>query len=168
MAESIHSFGFNVPIFCDLSLTIIAGHTRWKAAQKLGLTRVPVIVVEMSDAQRRAFCIADNKTAEIATWDFPKLRDILEELRSEDVDIKGLGFTDEEIRRFLSNDDSDEDSLLEVAGAAPLTQPGDLYVLGNHRLPCGDARDRDSIQLLTEGTLVDHVFGGPPYFNQRA
>ena len=94
VAESIRSFGFNVPIVCDQNLTIVAGHTRWKAAQKLGMTTVPVIVIEMTDAQRRAFSVADNKTGEIADWDFPKLREVLEELRCEDIDIGSLGFSD--------------------------------------------------------------------------
>ena len=168
VAESIRSFGFNVPILCDQNLTIVAGHTRWKAAQKLGMTKVPVIVVEMTDAQRQAFSIADNKTAEIADWDFPKLRDILEELRYEDIDIKSLGFSDEEVRRLLLDDSADEDSVPEVSDTPPVAQPGDLYILGNHRLLCGDSRDRDSVMLLTEGHPMDHIFGGPPYFNQRA
>ena len=102
VAESIRSFGFTVPILCDHNLTIIAGHTRWKAANKLGMNTVPVIVVEMTDAQRRAFAIADNKTAEIADWDFPKLKEVIEKLRSEDVDIKNLGFNDEELRDLLN------------------------------------------------------------------
>ena len=168
VADSIRSFGFNVPILCDQNLTIVAGHTRWKAAQKLGMTKVPAIVVEMTDAQRRAFSIADNKTAEIADWDFPKLRDILEELRSEDIDIKSLGFSDDEIRRLLLDDSADEDSLPEVSDTLPITRPGDLYILGGHRLLCGDSRNQDSVMLLTEGRPVDHTFGGPPYFNQRA
>jgi site-specific DNA-methyltransferase (adenine-specific) len=138
VAESIRSFGFNVPILCNQNLTIVAGHTRWKAAQKLGMTTVPVIVVEMNDAQQRAFSIADNKTAEIADWDFPKLRDILEELRSEDIDIKSLGFSDEELRRLLLDENADEDAVPEVSDTPPVTQPGDLYILGNHRLLCGD------------------------------
>ncbi len=87
VAKSIKAFGFNVPILCDEDYKIIAGHTRWKAAQKLDLEKVPVITLQMSDAQRKAYAIADNKTAEIADWDFPKLRDILEELRAEDVDL---------------------------------------------------------------------------------
>jgi ParB family chromosome partitioning protein len=102
VTESIRSFGFNVPILCNQDLTIIAGHTRWKAAQKLGLNRVPVIVVEMTDAKRRAFAVADNKTAEIADWDFPRLKEVIEELRSEDVDIRSLGFTDEEMRELIN------------------------------------------------------------------
>ena len=166
VSESIRSFGFNVPILCDHNLTIVAGHTRWKAAQKLGMTRVPAIVVEMTHAQRRAFSIADNKTAEIADWDFPGLREVLEELRSEDIDIGSLGFSDEEIRRLLLDDRVDEDSVPEV-NHAPTTQLGDLYVLGNHRLLCGDSRDRDSVLLLTQGRPMDHALGGPPYFNQR-
>ncbi|MBI4288761.1 MAG: DNA modification methylase [Chloroflexi bacterium] len=167
VAESIRTFGFNVPILCDSQLTIIAGHTRWKAAQQLGVTKVPVIIIEMTDAQRRAFSVADNKTAKIADWDFPKLRDILEELRSEDVDIKNLGFSDEELRRLLSTEGVDEDAVADVADIPPMTRPGDLYVLGNHRLLCGDSRDMGSVRVLTEEHLVDHVFGGPPYFNQR-
>ena len=167
VVESIHSFGFNVPILCDQHFIIIAGHTRWKAAQTLGMKKVPVIVIEMPDAQRRAFSIADNKTAEIADWDFPRLRDILEELRSEDIDIESLGFSDEEIRRLLLDGSSDEDSVPEGADGPSITQPGDLYILGSHRLLCGDSRDRDSVMVLTEGSPVDHVFGGPPYFNQR-
>jgi len=168
VAESIRSFGFNVPILCDQNLTIVAGHTRWKAAEKIGMDKVPVIMVEMTDAQRRAFAIADNKTAEIADWDFPKLREVLEELRSEDIDIKSLGFTDEEIRRLILNEDEDENIVPEVNSASVLTQPGDIYILGNHRLLCDDSRDRNSVMLLTEGRGMDHVFGGPPYFNQRA
>ena len=168
VAESIRFFGFNVPILCDQNLMIIAGHTRWKAAQKLGLPKVPVIMVEMDDSKRRAFAVADNKTAEIAEWDFPKLKGVLDKLRSEDIEIKSLGFSDEEIRRFLLDEDTNENSMPELDTTLPVTQIGDLYVLGNHRLLCGDSRRRESIMLLTEECPIDHVFGGPPYFNQRA
>jgi len=167
VAESIRSFGFNVPILCDQNLLIIAGHTRWKAAKKLGMLKVPVIQIEMGDAKRRAFAIADNKTAEIAEWDFPKLREVLEELRSEEMDIKSLGFSDEELRRFMFNEDDEENVLPEVNETSPITQPGALYLLGNHRLLCGDSRNQDNVVLLAEGHTVNHVFGGPPYFNQR-
>ncbi len=150
VAQSIRSFGFNVPIICDQNLMIIAGHTRWKAAQKLGMEKVPVIVVEMSEAKRRAFAIADNKTAEIADWDFPKLREVIEELRSEDTNIKNLGFSDEEIRRLILKEDGDENVIPEVSNSSVVSQPGDLYVLGNHRLLCGDSRDKNAVMLLTE------------------
>ena len=91
VARSISTFGFNVPILCDQNLTIVAGHTRWKAAKKLGMLSVPVIVLEMTDAQRRAFAIADNKTGEIARWNFPKLEQVLIQLRSEKLDLRSLG-----------------------------------------------------------------------------
>ena len=106
VADSIRTFGFNVPILCDQHLTIIAGHTRWKAAEKLGMTCVPVISLTMTDSQRRAFSVADNKTAEIADWDFPRLRDVLEELRSEDTDLGTLGYSNEELQALLVPEES--------------------------------------------------------------
>ena len=102
VARSISNFGFNVPILCDQDLTIVAGHTRWKAAKKLGLQSVPVIVLEMTDAQRRAFAIADNKTGEIARWDFPKLEQILTQLQSEKFDLCSLGYSDAELQALLA------------------------------------------------------------------
>ena len=166
VAKSIEHFGFNVPILCDENLTIIAGHTRWKAAGKLGMNSVPVILVPLTDTQRRAFPIADNKTAEIAEWDFPRLRDVLEQLRSEEVDLGELGFSDNGLRRLLCGKSVDEDHMPETE-AEPETKSGDLWILGRHRLLCGDSRDKSYINLLTEGRQVDHVFAGPPYFNQR-
>jgi len=114
VAGSIKTFGFNVPILCDQNMTIVAGHTRWKAAKKLGLDKVPVIVVEMTDEQRKAFSIADNRTAEIADWDFPKLRDVLEDLQAEDFDLHDLGYSDADLRRMLFKDEADEDDLPPV------------------------------------------------------
>ena len=102
VARSIRTFGFNVPILCDQNLTIVAGHTRWKAAKRLGLPSVPVIVLEMTDAQRRAFAIADNKTGEIAGWDFPKLEQVLTQLRSEKFDLRSLGYPDAELLALLA------------------------------------------------------------------
>ena len=102
VAQSISAFGFNVPILCDQNLTIVAGHTRWKAARKLGLQTVPVIVLEMTDAQRRAFAVADNKTGEVARWDFPKLEQVLTQLQSEKLDLRSLGFPDAELLALLA------------------------------------------------------------------
>jgi DNA modification methylase len=168
VADSIRSFGFNVPILCDLNLTIIAVHTRWKAAQTLGFDKVPVILLRMTDVQRKAFAIADNKSAEIADWDFPKLREIFTELKSEDINIENLGFSYEEVRRLILDEDKDENVIPELNNGDIVTKTGDLFILGNHRLFCGDSRDKESIMLLTEGRNMDHIFGGPPYFNQRA
>ncbi len=102
VAKSITSFGFNVPILCDQNLVIVAGHTRWKAAKKLGLATVPVIVLKMTDVQRRAFAVADNKTGEIADWDYPKLEKVLAQLRSEKLDLRSLGYPDAELLALLA------------------------------------------------------------------
>lgn len=166
VAKSIKTFGFNVPILCDQNFTIIAGHTRWKAAKKLGMDKVPVIALEMNETQRKAFSIADNKTAEIADWDFPKLRDVLNELRIDDFDISNIGFSDDELRRFLIDEDIDEDEIPSEESVV-LTKKGDLWILGNHRLLCGDSRDMDSIKYLMDGNHAEHVFAGPPCFNQK-
>ena len=131
VAKSIRSFGFNVPILCDQNRTIVAGHTRWKAAQKLGMKRVPVITIKLTDAQRKAFSVADNKTAEIADWDFPKLRDVLEELRCEDIELGDIGFSEEELRRLFGKEVLDENEIPEV-GIEPVTKTGDLYAMGEH------------------------------------
>ena len=166
VAKSISSFGFNVPIICDQNHTIVAGHTRWKAAKKLGMTHIPVIIVELTETQRKAFSVADNKTAEIADWDYPKLRDILEELKNEDVNIRTLGFTSDEIRHLLFNEYPDENELPKI-NADILTKQGYLYELGMHRLLCSDSRDSNDIKILIGDAIIDHVFGGPPYYNQR-
>jgi DNA modification methylase len=167
VVKSICTFGFNVPILCDQNMVIVAGHTRWKAAIKLGLEKVPVIVIEMTEAKRKAFAIADNKTGEIADWDFPKLREVLDELRSEDIDIKSMGFSDEEIRRFVSGVNDDENDIPIVDESPASTKIGDVCVLGNHRLLCGDSRDKNMVRRLIKDQVIDHIFGGPPYFNQR-
>ncbi len=166
VVQSIQSFGFNVPILCDQNGTIIAGHTRWKAAQRLEMKTVPVIMIEMTDTQQRAFAIADNKTAEIADWDLPKLKRSLEDLLKEDVNLKDLGFSEEDLRTLFGCDSSDEDALPAFDDDVQ-AETGDLWILGNHRLLCGDSKDPEWIELLTEGPPVDNVFAGPPYFNQR-
>ena len=105
VARSIKSFGFNVPILCDQNFTIIAGHTRWKAAKKLGMKSVPVLVLEMTETQRRAYSVADNKTAQIAEWDYPQLREVLEELRSDQIDLSSLGYSASELEALLREEE---------------------------------------------------------------
>ena len=105
VARSIKSFGFNVPILCDQNSTIIAGHTRWKAAKKLGMKFVPVLVLEMTETQRRAYSVADNKTAQIAEWDYPQLREVLEELRCDEIDLSSLGYSASELEALLREEE---------------------------------------------------------------
>jgi len=102
VAQSIRSFGFNVPILCDQNMMIVAGHTRWKAAKRLGLQSVPVIQLEMTDVQRRAFALADNKTGELAGWDYGRLEKVLEELAATKVELPSLGFSEAELQALLA------------------------------------------------------------------
>ena len=164
VVKSIRAFGFNVPILCDQNMTIVAGHTRWKAAKAIGMRTAPVVVLDLTDSQRRAFSIADNKTAEIADWDMPKLHTLLEELRSEDFDLHRLGFSDADLRRILLDDCDTEDDMPDRPKVAR-TRPGQVYALGAHRLICGNSCDKATWKRLLQNRLVDMAISSPPRFN---
>ena len=102
VAKSIQTFGFNVPILYDQNFTIIAGHTRWKAARKLGMTHVPAIMLTLEEAQRKAFAIADNKLASLAYWDDELVTKILEELKLENFDLSSIGYSEAELEALLA------------------------------------------------------------------
>lgn len=102
VANSIQTFGFNVPILYDQNFTIIAGHTRWKAARKLGMTHVPAIMLTLEEAQRKAFAIADNKLASLAYWDDELVTKILEELKLENFDLSSIGYSEAELEALLA------------------------------------------------------------------
>src|SRR5580698_7080563 len=144
IAASIAEFGFNNPILVDTKAGIIAGHGRLLAARKLGLTEVPVIVLDhLSEAQKRAYVIADNKLAENAGWDDEMLRIEIEALQDENFDVSLLGFEDVELARLLAAQDAlegltDEDAAPELP-EKPVCQTGDLWVLGEHKLLVGDS-----------------------------
>ena len=170
VARSIRTFGFNAPILCDQNLTIIAGHTRWKAAKELGLEAVPVIVLKMTASQRRAFALADNKTAEIADWDFPKMREVLEELSAEDFDLSGIGFSDAELVALLADQEEPDWSefdqrltALESDGYALLpvkVQPEIKGIIqaaiNKHGAKIG-AKDRD--KAILAGKVIQKLLG---------
>ena len=126
VAKSIKSFGFNVPILCDQQFTIIAGHTRWKAAKKIGMESVPVITLELSEAQRDAFAVADNKTGEIADWDYPRLRKILEKLKCKKIDLPSLGYSQGELQALLTQQKEFDWKAFEERFKTKLTS---MYVL---------------------------------------
>ena len=168
IAGSIAEFGFVNPILVGADDVIIAGHGRLLAARKVGLAEVPVIVLgHLSETQRRALVIADNRIAENASWDEDMLRLELEELRAEDFDLDITGFDLDEIDRLLQGRETaagniDDDEVPE-APEEPVTRPGDLWVLGDHRLLCGDATVLGDVEKVLDGGLADLCFTDPPY-----
>jgi DNA modification methylase len=169
IAASIVEFGFVNPILVGEDNVIIAGHGRLLAARKVGLADVPVILLgHLSEIQRRALVIADNRISENSTWNEELLRLELEELRAEDFDRDITGFDLDEIDRLLQGTEitaagnSDDDEVPE-APEDPVTRPGDLWVLGNHRLLCGDATVFGDVEKVLAGGLADMTFCDPPY-----
>jgi DNA modification methylase len=169
IAASIAEFGFVNPVLVGADGVIIAGHARVMAARKLGLSEVPVIVLDhLSQAQRRALVIADNRLAQNAGWDEEMLRVELEALREDDFHLDLLGFEDAEIEALLAQPDeaftgnTDDDAVPETPEAA-VTVPGDVWVLGEHRLLCGDATVMTDVEKVLAGGLADMVFSDPPY-----
>ncbi len=169
IAASIVEFGWTSPILVDKHAGVIAGHARVLAARKLGLTEVPVIVLDhLSEAQRRALVIADNQLALNAGWDEELLRGLLSELREEEFNLDVLGFSDQEMEALLAEPPkigeglTDEDAVPEPL-EEPVSRRGDLWILGNHRLLCGDSASSEDVKRLVEGAPVDLVNTDPPY-----
>lgn len=160
VAKSIEEFGFKVPIVITKENVIIAGHTRLKASLKLGLATVPCIVADdLTEGQIKAFRLADNKTAELASWDFTKLES---ELESIEMDMSVFGFEDLESKVPDNATDDDFDPSEELT-EIPYTKKDDIYLLGNHRVMCGDATIKDSVDKLIQEEKVDLTFTDPPY-----
>lgn len=168
VARSIHEFGFNNPIITDAELNIAAGHTRLKAAKRLGLTEVPVIRVPgLTGSKFSGFAIADNKTAEIAEWNSELLKQIVAELNLDsEFDLGALGFDDMELTKLLDatieEAEKDEDDAPPLPEEA-ISQPGDLYILGEHRLYCGDSTNPESYRRLLVGEKIGCTVTDPPY-----
>jgi DNA modification methylase len=169
IAASIAEFGFTNPILAGSDGVIVAGHGRLAAAQKLGLEVVPVVVLDhLSPTQRRALVIADNRIAENAGWDEAMLRIELEALQSEGFDLDITGFDADALAELMAGDEpdaegqTDDDAVPEVTETA-VSRPGDIWLLGHHRLLCGDATVANSYEHLLAGESVDMVFTDPPY-----
>ncbi len=169
IAASIAEFGFVNPVLVGADGVIIAGHARVMAARKLGMAEAPVIVLDhLSEAQRRALVIADNKLAQNAGWDEEMLRVELEALREDDFNLDLLGFDDAEIEALLADPDeatagnTEDDAVPETPGTA-VTVPGDVWLLGDHRLVCGDSTQMEAVQKVLAGGLADMIFTDPPY-----
>lgn len=167
IAASILEFGFTNPILVDHRNGVIAGHGRLLAARKLGLEQVPVVTLDhLTPAQKRAYILADNKLALNAGWDEDTLKAELASLQEDGFDLDLLGFSEDELGNFLADSDSlsaaDEDAVPELP-EIPSTLAGDLWILGKHRLLCGDATNSTEVKRLMNGELADCVFTDPPY-----
>ncbi len=168
VAASIAEFGFVNPILVGGDGVIIAGHARLAGARKLRMTDVPVIVLDhLTPTQRRALVLADNRLALNAGWDEAMLSVELTSLKDEDFDLDILGFTDEEVEQLLAPEETNQgltdDDAVPDEQEKVITVPGDLWLLGEHRLLCGDATSMEAIQLVLAGGLADMVFTDPPY-----
>lgn len=164
--RSMTEFGFTNPILIDEHNGIIAGHGRLQAAQELGIKLVPTITLKgLTEAQRKAYVIADNQLALNAGWDLDALKSELLTLKDVDYDLTLMGFDNDFLNGILQDVEegkTDEDAVPEVP-ETPVTVLGDVWVLGNHRLMCGDSTSIDAVDRLMDGAKADMVFTDPPY-----
>ena len=167
VAESIRRFGFRQPIVVDADGVIVCGHTRYKAALKLGLETVPVhVATDLTPEQIKAYRIADNKVADLSTWDMELLPIELSELQGMDFDLGLLGFSEDDLATLL--DPGVKDGLCDPDEVPeppdePITRPGDLWILGEHRLLCGDSGNPEHVDRLLDGAKIHLVNTDPPY-----
>jgi site-specific DNA-methyltransferase (adenine-specific) len=168
IAASIREFGFLNPIITDGENGIVAGHGRIMAAKKLGMDKVPTVeAAHLTDAQKRAYILADNRLALDAGWDDEMLRVEFTELQDAGFDLNLTGFTDDEIAALEPNPEpeeglTDEDAVPEEP-ETPVTVEGDVWVLGNHRLMCGDSTSIDAVEHLMDANKADMWLTDPPY-----
>jgi DNA modification methylase len=165
IAGSIREYGFTNPVLVDGENGIIAGHGRVMAARKLGLEQIPVIeLAHLTEAQKRAYILADNKLAEQAGWDKALLALELGDLQDLAVDLTSLGFDAAELDALLRSGERDErEDDIPPAPAVPVSQPGDLWLVGNHRLICGDATDAATVAKVLTGVRPHLMVSDPPY-----
>jgi len=166
MCGAIREFGFRIPIVARSDGAVVDGHLRLKAARKLGLSQVPVVLAdELSEAQIKAFRLLANRSATWAEWDEELLRLELSELEQQDFDLDLTGFDLDEIERFLvsSESGSDEEEQIPEPPVEPVSRPGDLWICGEHRVLCGDATVLSDVEKLLDGELADMTFTDPPY-----
>ena len=166
IAASIREFGWTNPVLVDGASGIIAGHGRVLAARKLGLEQVPVIeLARMSEAQKRAYVLADNQLALNAGWDEALLRLELTDLSELGFDLGLIGFGEGELERLLAGEKAGltEDDEAPALPQQAVTQPGDLWMMGDHRLMCGDATVLADVERVLGGQLADMTFTDPPY-----
>jgi DNA modification methylase len=180
LAASMVEFGVNNPILVDKDGGIVAGHGRLLAARKLGLPQLPVVVLDhLTPTQRRAYVIADNRLTDLGGWDAGILAEELADLSKEDLDMAALGFDDEELSKLIggmgepdaqdngTEEEADDEEVVPEPSANPVTRPGDVWLLGGHRLICGDGTDPGVVDKAMAGDKAALLFTSPPYGNQR-
>ncbi len=166
VADSLKTYGWQQPIVADVDHIIIAGHTRWLAAKKLKMEKVPVLIAHhLAPAQVRAYRIADNRLSEEAEWDHELLSHELSLLKEMDVDLSLTGFSEIELTKLMGGlpDETEEFGEWLKSSTAIISQPGDIWELGHHRVMCGDATSADDLTRLMGNKKIDLVFTDPPY-----
>lgn len=164
IAGSLKTFGFQKPLVVDEQGVIIAGHALWKAAQSAGFTRVPVAISRLSPAEVKAYRLADNRTAQETDWIDDLLRNEIDELKGLDFDLGSLGFDDRELQKLLT-DDAEMERAEETPEAPvnPVTVLGDVWLLGNHRIICGDSTKAGDVDKVLNGVKPHLMVTDPPY-----
>ncbi len=166
IVDSLKTYGWQQAIVVDKDHTIVAGHTRWLAAKKLKMEKVPVLIAHQLTAEQvRAYRIADNRLSEEAEWDIDLLREELALLKEVEVDLSLTGFSEIELTKMLgalSSSDEESADWLKVPIVA-VSKPDDIWELGNHRVMCGDATSETDLARLMNGVQADLVFTDPPY-----
>jgi hypothetical protein len=169
LKASIRKFGFTIPPLIDETATILSGHGRVLAALELGLKMIPVrIIAGLTESQKRAYVIADNKLAQLSGWDTNLLKQEFLLLGDSDLEIELTGFSTAEVDLLLDVPDESastdpDDALPEELPTPPVSRLGDLWLLGNHRLLCGSALEIEILEALMQGDLAQMVISDPPY-----
>ena len=167
LRSSLREFGFINPVIIDCDFNVIAGHGRIMAAKEEGISKVPCVFVDyLTEAQKKAYILADNRMAMDAGWDEELLKVEIEALQAEDFDLSLTGFDEKELAGFFDTSDNAKEDDFDVdteLGKPPVTKTGDLWMLGNHRLLCGDSTKEESYALLMNGKKANLVVTDPPY-----
>ena len=166
LERSIKEFGWTNPILVSKDGYILAGHARLKAAEKAGISEVPVIYLPLEGAKAEAYLIADNRLQDETDWDYEKLKDLLQELDTGELDLELTGFDIEEIEDLMTQFHVPEEIIegeVPEPPEEPITKPGDLWMLGRHRLLCGDATVAADVERLMGGEKAEAIITDPPY-----
>jgi len=168
LERSIKEFGWTNPILVSKDGYILAGHARLKAAKKAGLEEVPVIYLPLEGAKAEAYLIADNRLQDETDWDYEKLEDLLQELDTGEFDLELTGFDMDEIDSMLFDINDMDDDNFDIVEAIeeieePITVRGDIWLLGRHRLMCGDSTSKEDINILMDGKKTSLIITDPPY-----